>query len=76
MRSAALAAQASLLSECADTRLELSYVLAAAAQAFQAHSVAAQALGICQSKVDLPEAREPLRYATQSAPAWKGAVHV
>jgi len=67
--AAALAAQTDHLSEHADTLLELSHVLAAAGQAPEAHSVAAQALGLYQRKGNLPGARESLRYLTQSAPA-------
>jgi DNA-binding SARP family transcriptional activator/tetratricopeptide (TPR) repeat protein len=65
----ALAAQTDLLSERADTLLELSHVLAAAGQVPQAHSAATQALELYQRKGNLPGARESLRYLTQSAPA-------
>jgi DNA-binding SARP family transcriptional activator len=64
----ALAAQTDLLSEHADTLLELSHVLAAAGQVSEAHSAAKQALGLYQRKGNLPGARETLRYLTQSAP--------
>jgi tetratricopeptide (TPR) repeat protein len=67
--AAALAARTDLLSEHADTLLELSHVLAAAGQAFEAHSIATQALDLYQRKGNLPGARESLRYLTQSAPA-------
>jgi len=67
--AAALAAQTDLLSERADTLLELSHVLAAAGQAFEAHSVATQALDLYQRKGNLPGARGALRYITQCAPA-------
>jgi DNA-binding SARP family transcriptional activator len=67
--AAALAAQTDLLSEHADTLLELSHVLAAAGQVTEAHSVATQALDLYQRKGNLPGARESLRYLTQSAPA-------
>jgi predicted ATPase len=67
--AAALAARTDLLSEHADTLLELSHVLAAAGQAFEAHAVATRALDLYQRKGNLPGARESLRYLTQSAPA-------
>jgi predicted ATPase len=67
--AAALSAQTDLLSERADTLLELSHVLAAAGQISEAHSAAAQALGLYQRKGNLPGTRESLRYLTQSAPA-------
>ena len=64
----ALAAQTDLLSEHADTLLELSHVLAAAGQIPEAHAIAAEALDLYQRKGNLPGARESLRYLTQSAP--------
>jgi DNA-binding SARP family transcriptional activator/predicted ATPase len=67
--AAAVAAQTDLLSERADTLLELSHVLAAAGQATGAHSVATQALELYQRKGNRPGARESLRYLTQSTPA-------
>jgi DNA-binding SARP family transcriptional activator len=67
--AAALAAQTDFLSDHADTLLELSHVLAAADHFTEAHSVAAQALGLYQRKGNLPGARESARYLTQSAPA-------
>jgi DNA-binding SARP family transcriptional activator/tetratricopeptide (TPR) repeat protein len=67
--AAAISAQTDLLSEHADTLLELSHVLAASGQASEAHSVAAQALELYQRKGNLPGARESLRYLTQSTPA-------
>jgi DNA-binding SARP family transcriptional activator len=65
----ALSAQTDLLSEHADTLLELSHVLAAAGQVSEAHSVATEALGLYRRKGNLPGARGALRYLTQSAPA-------
>jgi DNA-binding SARP family transcriptional activator/predicted ATPase len=65
--AAALAAQTDLLSEHADTVLELAHVLAAAGQAAEAHSAANEALDMYQRKGNLPGARESLRYLTQSA---------
>jgi hypothetical protein len=65
----ALSAQTDLLSERADTLLELSHVLAAAGQASAAHSAATEALDLYQLKGNLPGTRESLRYLTQSAPA-------
>jgi DNA-binding SARP family transcriptional activator len=62
--AAALAAQTDLLSEHADTLLELAHVLAAAGQAFEAHSIATRALDLYQRKGNLPGARESLRYLT------------
>jgi DNA-binding SARP family transcriptional activator/tetratricopeptide (TPR) repeat protein len=67
--AAALAAQTDFLSDHADTLLELSHVLAASGEFSEAHSVAAQALGLYQRKGNLPGARESARYLTQSAPA-------
>jgi DNA-binding SARP family transcriptional activator len=67
--AAAVAAQTDLLSEHADTLLELSHVLAASGQVPEAHSVAAEALDLYQRKGNLPGARESLRYLTQSKPA-------
>jgi len=65
----ALAAQTDLLSEHADTLLELSHVLAAAGQVSEAYAAATQAIGLYQRKGNLPGAREALRYLTQSASA-------
>src|SRR5215813_9428142 len=64
----ALAAQTDLLSEHADTLLELSHVLAAPGQVSEAHSAATEARNLYQRKGNLPGARESLRYLTQSAP--------
>jgi predicted ATPase/DNA-binding SARP family transcriptional activator len=65
----ALSAQTDLLSEHADTLLELSHVLAAAGQISEAHSAATEALDLHQIKGNLPGTRESLRYLTQSASA-------
>ena len=65
----ALAAQTDLLSQHADTLLDLSHVLATAGQASEAHSAATQALDLYRRKGNLPGARESLRYLTQSASA-------
>jgi len=62
--TATLAAQTDLLSHRADTLLELSYVLSAAAQVAEAHSAATQALNLYQRKGNLPGARESLQYLT------------
>jgi predicted ATPase/DNA-binding SARP family transcriptional activator len=67
--AAAISAQTDLLSEHADTLLELSHVLVAAGQVSEAHSVATESLELYQRKGNLPGARESLRYLTQSAPA-------
>jgi DNA-binding SARP family transcriptional activator len=67
--AAALAARTDLLSQHADTLLELSHVLAAAGLVSEAHSAATQALSLYRRKGNLPGARESLRYLTQSAPA-------
>jgi tetratricopeptide (TPR) repeat protein len=65
----ALAAQTDLLTQCADTLLDLSYVLAKAGRAPESHSAAAQALDLCQRKGNRPGIRESLRHLTQHAPA-------
>jgi tetratricopeptide (TPR) repeat protein len=67
--AAALAAQTDLLSEHADTLLELSHVLAVSGQASEAQSAAADALDLYQRKGNLPGTREARRHLTQSAPA-------
>ncbi|MGZ3318105.1 MAG: adenylate/guanylate cyclase domain-containing protein, partial [Isosphaeraceae bacterium] len=67
--AAAISARSDLLSEHADTLLELSHVLAAAGQVSEAHSAATRALELYQRKGNLPGAREALRYLTESAPA-------
>jgi hypothetical protein len=69
VRSAvALAAQTDLLSERADTLLELSRILTVAGQFSDARSIATQAPGHYQHKGNLPGTRESLRCLTQSAP--------
>ena len=67
--AAALAAQTDLLSERADTLLDLAHVLAAAGRIPEAHAAATQALDLYQRKGNLPGARESLRYLAQYAPA-------
>jgi predicted ATPase len=67
--AAAISAQTDLLSEYADTLLELSHVLAAAGRVSEARSAATRALELYQRKGNLPGARETLRYLTESAPA-------
>jgi len=66
--AAALAGQTDLLSEHADTLLELAHVLAAAGDVSEAHSAATEALDLYQRKGNLPGARASLRYLSQSAP--------
>jgi ATP/maltotriose-dependent transcriptional regulator MalT len=65
----ALAAQTDLLSEQADTLLDLAHVLAAADRIPEAHAAATRALYLCQRKGNLPGARESLRYLAYYAPA-------
>jgi hypothetical protein len=65
--AAALAAQTDLLTQCADTLLDLSHVLAKAARIRESNSAAAQALDLCQRKGNLPGARESLRHLIQHA---------
>ena len=67
--AAALAAQSDLLSEHADTLLDLAHVLAAAGRIPEAHAAATRALDLYQRKGNLPGARESLRYLAQYAPA-------
>ena len=59
--AAALATQTDLLSEHADTLLELAHVLAAAGEVPEAHSAATEALDLYQRKGNLPGARASLR---------------
>jgi len=69
-RSAAeLAAQTDLLSEHADTLLELAHVHAAAGRIPEAHAAATQALDLYQRKGNLPGTRESLRYLAHYEPA-------
>ena len=67
--AAALATETDLLSERADTLLNLSHVLAAAGRIPEAHAAATQALDLYQRKGNLPGARESLRYLAQYATA-------
>ena len=67
--AAALAAQSDLLSEHADTLLDLAHVLAAAGRIPEAHAAATQALDLYQRKGNLPGARESLRFLAHYAPA-------
>jgi tetratricopeptide (TPR) repeat protein len=67
--AAALAEQSDLLSEHADTLLDLAHVLAAAGRIPEAHAAATRALDLYQRKGNLPGARESLRYLAQYAPA-------
>jgi hypothetical protein len=64
----ALAAQTDLLSQHADTLLDLAQVLAAAGRVHEAHAAAAQAVDLHQRKGNLPGARESRRYLAQYAP--------
>jgi DNA-binding SARP family transcriptional activator/predicted ATPase len=64
-----LAAQGDLLSEHADTLLDLAHVLAAAGRVPEAHAAATRALDLYQRKGNLPGARESLRYLAHYAPA-------
>jgi tetratricopeptide (TPR) repeat protein len=65
----ALAAQADLLSEYADTLLNLAYVLVAARQLPAAHDAASQALGLYRSKGNLPGERASLRCLADCSPS-------
>jgi tetratricopeptide (TPR) repeat protein len=68
-RSAAtLTLQTDLLSERADTLLDLAHVLAAAGQLSDARVAATQALDLYQRKGNLPGARDSLRDLAQYAP--------
>ena len=58
----ALAAQTDLLSQHADTLLDLALVLAAASRVPEAHAAATQALDLYERKGNLPGARESRRY--------------
>ena len=64
----ALAAQTDLLSQHADTLLDLAQVLTAAGRVPEAHAAAIQALDLYQRKGNLPGARKSLRYLAHSAP--------
>jgi predicted ATPase/DNA-binding SARP family transcriptional activator len=67
--AAALTAQTDLLSQRADTLLDLAHVLAAAGQLPDAHAAATQALDLYRRKGNLPGARDSLRHLAQYAPA-------
>ncbi len=60
----ALAAQTDLLSQHADTLLDLSYAMAASGSIAEAHAVATHALDLYQRKGNLPGVRESLGYLT------------
>jgi DNA-binding SARP family transcriptional activator len=66
--AAALEAQADLLSEHADTLLDLAHVLVAAGRFPEAHDAATQALDLYQRKGNLPGARESLRCLSRYSP--------
>lgn len=69
-RSAAtLAAQTDLLSERADTLLDLAHALAAAGQVPEARAAATQAHDLYQRKGNRPGVRDALRYLARYAPA-------
>ena len=65
----ALAAQTDLLSQHADTLLDLAQVLAAAGRAPEARATATQALDLYQRKGNLPGVRESLGHLAQYAPS-------
>jgi tetratricopeptide (TPR) repeat protein len=67
--AAALTAQTDLLSEHAETLLDLAHVLAAAGQVPKARAAATQALGLYQRKGNRPGARDSLRYLARYASA-------
>lgn len=64
----ALAAQTDLLSQHADTLLDLAQVLAVTGRVPEAYAAAAEALDLYQRKGNLPGARESRRYLAQYAP--------
>ena len=66
--TAALAAQSDLMSERADTLLDLAHVLAAAGRLSEAHDAGMQALDLYRRKGNLPGSRESRRYLTRYAP--------
>ena len=66
--AAALAAGTDLLSERADSLLDLAHVLAAACRVPEARAAATQALDLYQRKGNLPGVREALRYRAHHAP--------
>jgi tetratricopeptide (TPR) repeat protein len=63
----ALAAQSDLLTERADTLLDLAYVLAAAGRLSEAHDAGLQALDLYRRKGNLPGSRESRRYLSRYA---------
>ena len=67
--AAALGAQTDLLSERADTLLDLAHVLAAADRLSEAHDADMEALDLYRRKGNLPGSRESRRYLTRYAPA-------
>ena len=67
--AAALAAQTDLLSEHADTLLDLAHVLAAAGRVAESRDAGIQALDLYRRKGNLPGSRESRRYITRYAPA-------
>jgi len=67
--AASLISQTDLLSERADTLLDLAHVLAAAGQPSDARAAATKALDLYRRKGNLPGARDSLRYLAQYAPA-------
>jgi DNA-binding SARP family transcriptional activator len=67
--AAALAAQSDLLSERADTLLDLAHVLAAADRFSEAHDAGIQALDLYRRKGNLPGSRDSRRYLTRYAHA-------
>jgi tetratricopeptide (TPR) repeat protein len=73
--AAALTAQSDLLSERADTLLDLAHVLAAADQVPDARAAATQALDLYQRKGNLPGARDSLRYLAQHTASRKDSPH-
>jgi DNA-binding SARP family transcriptional activator len=64
----ALAAQADLLSEHADTLLDLAHVLIAAGRSTEAHEAATRALDLYQRKGHLPGVRESHRFLAACGP--------
>jgi tetratricopeptide (TPR) repeat protein len=66
--AAALEAQADLLSEHADTLLDLAHVLVAADRIPEAYDAANQALDLYQRKGNLPGTRESLRRLSRYPP--------
>ena len=63
----ALAAQTDLLSQHADTLLDLAHVLAVSGRVPEAHAAATRALDIYQRKGNLPGTRKSLQYLTRHA---------